>query len=36
MREHEGYSITEIADRMNLNWRTAKKYADRDDTELVE
>ena len=31
LREHEGYSITEIADRMKVNWRTAKKYADKDD-----
>lgn len=31
LREHEGYSISEIATRMNVNWRTAKKYADKDD-----
>jgi transposase len=31
LREHEGCSIIEIAERMNVNWRTAKKYADKDD-----
>lgn len=31
LREHEGCSISEIAERMNVNWRTAKKYADKDD-----
>ena len=28
LREKEGYSISEIAERVNINWRTAKKYAD--------
>lgn len=31
LREVEGCSIQEIADRLQVNWRTAKKYADRDD-----
>ncbi|MZP31452.1 IS21 family transposase [Heliobacterium undosum] len=30
LREQEGCSIQEIADRVQVNWRTAKKYADRD------
>jgi len=28
LREKESYSISEIAERVNINWRTAKKYAD--------
>lgn len=31
MREIEGCTISEIANRTNRNWRTAKKYADCDD-----
>ncbi len=31
LREVEGCGIQEIADRVDVNWRTAKKYADRDD-----
>ncbi|WNC12295.1 MULTISPECIES: IS21 family transposase [Brevibacillus] len=31
LREVEGCSIQEIAERVQVNWRTAKKYADRDD-----
>ena len=31
MREIEGCTISEIANRTNTNWRTAKKYADCDD-----
>lgn len=30
LREIEDLSITEIKENMNVNWRTAKKYADRD------
>jgi len=30
LREAEGCSIQEIADRVGVHWRTAKKYADRD------
>lgn len=30
MREIEGYTISDIANRMKINWRTAKKYADCD------
>ncbi|PWI57584.1 IS21 family transposase [Sulfoacidibacillus thermotolerans] len=31
LREVEGCGIQEIADRVDVNWRTAKKYADQDD-----
>lgn len=31
MREIEGCSISEIAERANIDWRTAKKYADKED-----
>lgn len=31
MRNLKGCSITEIARRMRINWRTAKKYADEED-----
>src|SRR5579875_1689261 len=31
LREVEGCGIQEIATRVGVNWRTAKKYADRDD-----
>lgn len=30
LREFEGLSISEIKERLNINWRTAKKYADKD------
>jgi transposase len=30
LREIEDLSITEIKEHMNVNWRTAKKYADKD------
>jgi transposase len=30
LRENEGCSISEIADRLKINWRTAKKYADEE------
>lgn len=30
MREHEDQSINYIAETMKINWRTAKKYADKD------
>jgi predicted transcriptional regulator len=28
LRNHKSYSINKIAKDLNLNWRTAKKYAD--------
>ncbi len=31
LREVDGCSIQEIAERVDVNWRTAKKYADRED-----
>ena len=31
LREVEGCGIQEIVERVNVNWRTAKKYADQDD-----
>lgn len=31
LREAEGCSIQEIADRVGVHWRTAKKYADKED-----
>lgn len=31
LREVEGLNINEIADIVDIDWRTAKKYADRDD-----
>ncbi|GAV25444.1 hypothetical protein ciss_13770 [Carboxydothermus islandicus] len=31
LREKKGYSISKIANIHNINWRTAKKYSDRDD-----
>lgn len=31
MREIEGCSISDIAKRAHINWRTAKKYADKED-----
>lgn len=31
LREFEGLSISEIKERLNVNWRTAKKYADKED-----
>ena len=30
LREIEELSITEIKENLNVNWRTAKKYADKD------
>jgi DNA-directed RNA polymerase specialized sigma24 family protein len=29
LREFEGLSISEIKEKLNINWRTAKKYADK-------
>jgi len=34
LREKEGKNIREIADTLNINWRTAKKYADCEDFNL--
>lgn len=34
LREIEGANINEIAETMCIDWRTAKKYADRDDWNL--
>ena len=34
LREVEGLSINEIADILRVDWRTAKKYADKDDWNL--
>ncbi len=31
LRQVDGCSIQEIAERVNVNWRTAKRYADRED-----
>jgi transposase len=31
LREFEGLSISEIKNKLNVNWRTAKRYADKDD-----
>ncbi|MFL0248766.1 IS21 family transposase [Candidatus Clostridium stratigraminis] len=31
LREFEGLNISEIKERLDVNWRTAKKYADKDD-----
>lgn len=31
LREEEGLSINSLAKRLKINWRTARKYADRDD-----
>lgn len=31
LREIEGCNISEIADQVGVNWRTAKKYADQKD-----
>jgi transposase len=31
LREVDGCNIQEIAERVQINWRTAKKYADRED-----
>lgn len=31
LREIEGCNISEIAENIGINWRTAKKYADKDD-----
>ena len=31
LREIEGLSISEIKEKLNINWRTAKKYADKED-----
>lgn len=31
LREFEGLSISEIKEKLNINWRTAKKYADKED-----
>lgn len=30
MRNQKGLSVTKIAETLNINWRTAKKYADSD------
>ncbi len=34
LREIEGANITEIAETIGIDWRTAKKYADKDDWNL--
>jgi len=34
LREFEGHSISEIADQLGIDWRTAKKYADKEDWNL--
>ena len=34
LREVEGLNINEISDAVNVDWRTAKKYEDRDDWNL--
>ncbi|MCW2279436.1 hypothetical protein [Heliophilum fasciatum] len=34
LREQEGCTIREITERVGVNWRTAKKYADCDDWNL--
>ena len=34
LREREGKSIQAIADTLNIDWRTAKKYADCEDFNL--
>ncbi|KXG44119.1 IS21 family transposase [Tepidibacillus infernus] len=34
LREREDLAINSIAKQMNINWRTAKKYADKDDWNL--
>jgi transposase len=31
LREFEDLSVLEIKEKLNINWRTAKKYADKDD-----
>lgn len=31
LREEEGLSINSLANRLGINWRTAKKYGDRED-----
>src|SRR5471030_3341375 len=31
LREFEGLSISEIKNKLSVNWRTAKRYADKDD-----
>ena len=30
LRDKEGKTITDIADKLEISWRTAKKYADED------
>ncbi len=35
LREIEGANINEIAETMGVDWRTAKKYADRDNWNLT-
>jgi transposase len=35
LREIEGLTINEIADILKIDWRTAKKYADKDDWNLA-
>lgn len=35
LREFEGLNISEIAKTMDINWRTAKKYADQDNWNLT-
>lgn len=34
LREIEGHNISEIADQVGVHWRTAKKYADKEDWNL--
>lgn len=31
LREFEGLNVSEIKEKLNINWRTAKKYADKED-----
>lgn len=35
LREIEGLNITQIAESLNIDWRTVKKYADRGDWNIV-
>ena len=35
LREMEGLNITEIAETLNIDWRTAQKYADKDNWNKV-
>jgi len=35
LREIEGHNISEIAEQVGVHWRTAKKYADKDDWNIT-